>query len=185
MAYSHDFRCKVLAVRERDHLSIAQAAERFAVGSASVTRWLKRVERKPSGARRGKLDIAALEQDLREYPDAYPYERAARLGVRQSTICYALKKKLRVSYKKTQYHPRADAAARDAFQARQAAYEAAGRPLVWIDESGFFQGHAASAGLCSDWATLLWRVCQIFCVNAVLVSGVRVASGPRIEWRSD
>ncbi len=29
------------------------------------------------------------------------------------------------------------------------------------------------------------RVCQIFCVNAVLVSGVRVASGPRIEWRSD
>ncbi|MFZ1492229.1 MAG: IS630 transposase-related protein [Candidatus Competibacter denitrificans] len=98
MAYSHDFRCKVLAVRERDQLSIAQAAERFAVGSASVTRWLKRVERKPSGARRGTLDIAALEQ--RDYPDAYPYERAARLGVRQSTICYALKKKLRVSYKK-------------------------------------------------------------------------------------
>jgi hypothetical protein len=36
--------------------------KRFAVGSASVTRWLKRVERKPSGARRGTLDIAALEQ---------------------------------------------------------------------------------------------------------------------------
>ena len=28
-------------------------------------------------------------------------------------------------------------------------------------------------------------VCQIFCVNAVLVSGVRVASGPRTGWRSD
>ena len=32
---------------------------------------------------------------------------------------------------------------------------------------------------------LSYGVCQIFCVNAVLVSGVRVASGPRIEWRSD
>jgi transposase len=100
MAYSLDFRLHVLAIRQRDQLSIEQTAARFAVGKASVTRWLKRVERKPSGSRRGKLDIAALEQDLRDYPDAYQYERAARLGVRQSTICYALKKKLRVSYKK-------------------------------------------------------------------------------------
>ena len=34
-------------------------------------------------------------------------------------------------------HPRADEAARCAFQERRAGYEAAGRPLVWIDESGF------------------------------------------------
>lgn len=34
-------------------------------------------------------------------------------------------------------HPRADEAARCAFQRRRVGYEAAGRPLVWIDESGF------------------------------------------------
>jgi len=100
MTYSIDFRRQVLAVRERDHLSIAQAAERFAVGKASVMRWLTRIERKPSGFRQRKLDIEALKQDLQDYPDAYQYERAARLGVTQNAICYALKNKLRVTYKK-------------------------------------------------------------------------------------
>ena len=70
--------------------------------------------------------MEALAADLRDYPDAYQRERAARLGVTQNAICYALKNKLRVSYKKTLAHPRADAAARCAFQARRAAYEAAG-----------------------------------------------------------
>lgn len=100
MAYSLDFRRQVLAVRERDRLSITQVAERFAVGKASVMRWLKQIERKPSGFRRRKLDLEALEQDLRDYPDAYQHERAVRLGVTQNAICYTLKVKLRVSYKK-------------------------------------------------------------------------------------
>ena len=146
MTYSLDFRRKVLAVRERDDLSIAQVAERFAVGKASVMRWLKAIERKPPGPREGKLNLAALEDDLRAYPDAYQYERAARLGVRQSTICYALKHRLRVSYKKTFAHPRADEAARKAFQDRRAAYEAAGRPLVWVDESGFAKDRPCRSG---------------------------------------
>ena len=100
MSYSLDFRRKVLEVRQREGLSIAQVAERFAVGKASVMRWLKRIERKPSGFRKRKLDMEALHQDLRDYPDAYQYERAARLGVTQNAICYALKNKLRVTYKK-------------------------------------------------------------------------------------
>jgi len=100
MTYSLDFRRRVLAVRKRDQLSIAQVAERFAVGKASVMRWLTRIERKPSGFRQRKLDMEALKQDLRDYPDAYQYERAARLGVTQNAICYALKNKLRVTYKK-------------------------------------------------------------------------------------
>lgn len=99
MAYSLDFRRQVLAVREREHLTIAQVAQRFAIGKASVMRWLTHIERKPAGVRRRKLDWAALEQDLRDYPDAYQYERAARLGVAQNAIFYALKKR-RVSYKK-------------------------------------------------------------------------------------
>lgn len=100
MAYSLDFRLHVLAIRQRDQLSIEQTAERFAVGKASVMRWVKRPERKPSGFRRGKLAIDALAQDVRDYPDAYQYERAARLGVTQNAICYALKHKLGMSYKK-------------------------------------------------------------------------------------
>ena len=100
MAYSIDFRRKVLEVRDRDRLSIAQVAERFAVGKASVMRWLKRIERKPSGFRRRKLEVEALAADLRDYPDAYQRERAVRLGVTQNAISYALKRKLPVSYKK-------------------------------------------------------------------------------------
>ncbi len=46
-----------------------------------------------------KLDMEALEQDVKEYPDAYQYERASRLGVCQRAIGYALER-LKVSYKK-------------------------------------------------------------------------------------
>lgn len=99
MAYSLDFRRKVLLVREREHLTIEQVARRFDVGKASVMRWVKHIERKPSGPRRRKLDLLRLEQDIRDYPDAYQHERAARLGVAQNAIFYALKK-LRISYKK-------------------------------------------------------------------------------------
>ena len=100
MTYSLDFRRHVLAIRQRDQLSIEQTAARFAVGKASVMRWVKRPERKPSGFRRRKLAIETLVQDVREYPDAYQYERAARLGVTQHAICYALKHKLGISCKK-------------------------------------------------------------------------------------
>ena len=41
----------------------------------------------------------ALEEDVKTHPDAYQYERAARLGVSQRAIGNALKR-LGVSYKK-------------------------------------------------------------------------------------
>ena len=100
MAYSLDFRLQVLAIRERDQLSIDVTAECFGVGKSSVMRWIKHPERKLSGFRRRKLDIDALAQDVRDDPDAYQYERAARLGVTQNAICYALKHKLGISCKK-------------------------------------------------------------------------------------
>ncbi len=34
-------------------------------------RWFGRIERKPSGFRRRKLDVEALAADRRDYPDAY------------------------------------------------------------------------------------------------------------------
>ncbi len=99
MAYSLDFRRKVLSVRKKEGLTIAEVAVRFDVGVASVVRWLKHVERKPQGFRKRKIDLEVLRQDILDYPAAYQYERAKRLGVAQNAIFLALRK-LGVTYKK-------------------------------------------------------------------------------------
>ena len=99
MAYSLDFRRKVLSVRKKEGLTIAEVAARFDVGVASVTRWVKNIHRKPQGFRQRKIDLEVLRQDVRDYPDAYQYERAKRLGVAQNAIFLALKK-LDITYKK-------------------------------------------------------------------------------------
>ncbi len=44
MTYSIDFRRKVLSDREKEDLTIAEVAEWFCVGVATVVRWLKRLE---------------------------------------------------------------------------------------------------------------------------------------------
>jgi hypothetical protein len=36
--------------------------------------------------------MQALKQDILDYPDAYQYERAERLGVSQMGICHALRR---------------------------------------------------------------------------------------------
>lgn len=100
MTYSLDFRCKVLSVREKEGLTISEVACRFGVGVASVVRWLKKVEPerfrdKPAT----RIDMTALAQDVRDYPDAYQYERARRFGVSQKGIDHALRR-LGVTYKK-------------------------------------------------------------------------------------
>ena len=105
MSYSLDFRRKVLSVRKKEELTIAQVAERFDVGVASVTRWLKNIapqttRNKPAT----KIDMNALEQDIHNYPDAYQYERAKRFNVSVQAINYALRR-LGVSYKKNSGTP--------------------------------------------------------------------------------
>ena len=100
MTYSTDFRQKVLAIKEQEGLTQAEAAIRFGIGIASLTRWNKCLEAGRTRVKPAtKIDMAALEQDVKMYPDAYQYERAARLGVSQRAIGYALKR-LGVSYKK-------------------------------------------------------------------------------------
>ncbi|AWK14200.1 IS630 transposase-related protein [Candidatus Fukatsuia symbiotica] len=99
MSHSVDFRRKVLSIREKENLSIRETAKRFHIGSASVTRWLSRIEVKPSSPRRRKLDKVALAEDVALYPDAYQRERAARFQVCQKAIWQALKN-LGVTYKK-------------------------------------------------------------------------------------
>lgn len=107
MTYSIDFRRKVLSVREREELTIAEVAERFGVGVASVVRWLKDIEIKPQGFRRRKIDLDVLKKDIETYPDAYQHERAARLGVAKNAIFQALRK-LSITYKKNASSPQGE-----------------------------------------------------------------------------
>lgn len=101
MTYSLDFRRHVLCIRERECLTIQETSDRFSVGVASIVRWLKHPE--PKAFREGrprKINLDLLTRDLRDNPDAYQYERAARFGVTQKAIWQALKQ-LDVTRKKS------------------------------------------------------------------------------------
>lgn len=104
MAYSRDFREKVLLIKEQDKLSFSKVAKRFGVGKASVLRWSNKMEvqttrNKPAT----KIDREKLKQDVQMYPDAYQYERAERFGVSQTGIGAALRR-LGISRKKKPSH---------------------------------------------------------------------------------
>ncbi len=101
MTYPISFRRHVLAVKNREKLTFKATATRFSIGIASLVRWSKEIEPRPYHRQRGlKIDLEKLAQDVREHPDAYQYERAARFGVTQKAIWQALKK-LGVTHKKT------------------------------------------------------------------------------------
>ncbi|HNM20718.1 MAG TPA: IS630 transposase-related protein [Nitrospira sp.] len=105
MTYSIDFRRKVLSVREREGLTIAEVARRFCVGIASVTRWIKTPEPKATRHKPAtKIDRIALARDVREFPDAYQRERASRLGVSEKGIGHALRR-MGITYKKNASAP--------------------------------------------------------------------------------
>jgi len=100
MTYSIDFRCKVLSVREKEGLTIAEVAGRFCVGVATVVRWLKRLEPQRTRYKPAiKIDRIALARDVREHPDAYQSERAKRLGASEKGIGHALRR-MNITYKK-------------------------------------------------------------------------------------
>jgi len=100
MAYSIDFRRKVLEIKKRDALSFEEAAHRFGISESSVFRWSKRLEpcrtrNKPAT----KIDMDRLALDVSQEPDAYQHERAERFRCSQRGICEALKR-LKISRKK-------------------------------------------------------------------------------------
>ena len=100
------FRQHVLAVKEREGLTFAETAERFAVGIASLVRWNKEIKPKVYRREKGlKIDLEKLAQDVCDQPDGYQYERAARFGVTPKAIWQALRK-LGVTYKKRCAIPR-------------------------------------------------------------------------------
>ncbi|MBM3467866.1 MAG: transposase [Alphaproteobacteria bacterium] len=105
MTYSHDFRKKVLFIKEKECLSFANIAKRFDIGIATVVRWTKNIDAKTSRNKLAtKINMDALMKDVQAYPDAYQYERAQRLNVSKTGIGYALKR-LGVTYKKNLKSP--------------------------------------------------------------------------------
>lgn len=156
MTYSLEFRKKVLEIRKKESLSIREVAKRFRISSRTIVGWLQRLNPK---LRRHKpavrLDMEALKKDIQDYPDAYQYERAARLGVTATGIWHALRR-LNVTYKKTLIHPKATAEKRSAFCQEIERLKAQGRPLIYVDESGFAHDmpHALKGQRCygkQDW----------------------------------
>ena len=91
-------------------LAIPEAAERFGVGTASVSRWQKNPEPTFTRNRPGiKIDRDALTQDLAEHPDDFLYERAARFSVSESGMGAAVKRlgfSRKKSLRRTHWHGR-------------------------------------------------------------------------------
>ena len=139
MTYCLDFRTRVLSYKARHGLSFEVTAAHFCISKSSLVRWSHRL---PPKTRRNKgsvkIDMDLLKDDVICYPDAYLHERASRQGVSIRGITHALKR-LGVSYKKTLYHPKADAEKRILFKNKLDAYINNHHPIVYIGESGFAQ----------------------------------------------
>ncbi|MEI2711465.1 MAG: IS630 transposase-related protein [Chitinophagaceae bacterium] len=87
MSYDEKFRRHVLKVKEQEGLSLAKVAKRLGVGKQTVYYWTKRLlEKKKRDRMPQKLSIKALEQDVKDNPDMYQYERAKRFGVSANCI---------------------------------------------------------------------------------------------------
>ncbi len=109
MSYSIDLRKRVVDYVENGG-RIAQATRIFQVGRATIYRWLGRTDLRATQVKRRKrkLDWKALENDVKENPDARLIDRAKKFGVRPSAISYALKE-MKMKEKKQQqlrYHER-------------------------------------------------------------------------------
>ena len=100
MAYSLDFRQRVLAYKEKHSLTFQQTSAHFGIGIRTLFRWADKIEpcttrNKPAT----KVDEETLRKDVQLCPDDYQWERAKRLNVTQPAIHYALKR-LKITFKK-------------------------------------------------------------------------------------
>ena len=96
MAYSIDFRKKVLAYCERTG-SITEASHIFQISRNTIYGWLKLKEKtgelnhQVKGTKPRKVDRDRLKNYLTNNPDAYLTEIASEFGCHPTTIHYALK----------------------------------------------------------------------------------------------
>jgi putative transposase len=101
MTYSVDLRQRVVAFVEAGGAK-AEAARLFSVSEGSVHNGLKRDNWSPTKVKRRhrKLDWKALEQQIKDEPDAKLKERAEYFRVHPSAIAYAIKE-MNITRKKT------------------------------------------------------------------------------------
>ena len=93
MTDSIDFRRQALMITAQDQLSLEATAKRFGVGKASIVRWPKPIEaQRTRNQPATTINMEAWKPEVEEYPEAYQYERAQRVGVSQRGIGYALKR---------------------------------------------------------------------------------------------
>ena len=91
MTYSIDFRKKVLEVRKKEGISFEGLSKRFCISKTTILSWTKRLtpkKKRNKGA--SKINMEALREDIKSYPDAYLYERAERMQVSKNGIWWAL-----------------------------------------------------------------------------------------------
>ena len=99
MAYSKDLRKQILK-SVAEGMTIRQAAQFYGISTNTITQWKRNgIERKKRQSKPLKVNHEALLKDVADYPDAFQYERAERLGVTAGAIGYALKQ-LKISVKK-------------------------------------------------------------------------------------
>lgn len=93
MTYSLDIRSRVVDYVAQGG-SKSSASRIFKVGRQTIYNWLNSEDLHPKkhGSRRRKIDKEALLADVKNYPDSYLHERAARFGVSKVAIFKALKK---------------------------------------------------------------------------------------------
>ncbi|QMT32128.1 IS630 transposase-related protein [Alysiella filiformis] len=105
MAYSQDLRKQILK-SVASGMTIRQASAFYGISTHTINQWKRNgIERKKRQFKPLKVNHEALLKDVENYPDAFQYERAKRLGVTASAICYALKQ-LKISVKKDEPTPK-------------------------------------------------------------------------------
>ena len=105
MSYSLDYRHQVFRIKEKEGLTFEETSKRFGVNIRTLFRWQRKITPKTHRNKPAtKIDMRALEADIKKRPDRFQYERAKEHGVSQAAIFYALKR-LKVSYKKNAVSP--------------------------------------------------------------------------------
>lgn len=105
MAYSLDFRKRVMRIKEERNLTFEKTSEQFSVSMRTLFNWCNRIEPKTTRNKPAvKIDMGRLAEDVKKYPDDFQYERAERFDVSPNGILYALRR-LGVSYKKNPGSP--------------------------------------------------------------------------------
>jgi transposase len=144
MAYSLDLRKRVVDYVENGG-GITKAAALFKVGRATIYRWLRREDLRPTKVehRERKIDWEALRKDVEENPEARLIERARKFGVR---ACHMLCLKENENYEKKKefrYKERNRESRIKYYQTLRKLIKVHGsKSLVFIDESGFEEFHA-------------------------------------------